>query len=112
MVMGMVPFLLDVTTVEMPWWSIPVIDLIGGAVAAYIVYKIMAWKQNMMVKKFHPTEKNGLNLDVSYRIDDSEVFGIHGRGVDLGDLIDNMLRGFNAFTKKKETVIDDKREKT
>jgi hypothetical protein len=79
--------------------------LIGGAIdagAAYLVYKWQAWTIDRRMKRMNPTAKNGLNLDLSYRIDGNEVFGIHGRGTDFGDLIDNMVRSFNTWTQKKD----------
>jgi hypothetical protein len=89
------------------WVALAVLGSAMDAGAAYVVYKWQAWRIDTMNKKLHPTEKNGLNLDLSYRIDGSEVFGVHGRGVDLSDMIDNMMRGFSTLTKHKDTVIND-----
>ncbi len=89
----------------MLFWNIAIplgfIDMIVAGATTYIIYKYFTWKTNVMLKKKFPTKSNGLNLDISYKIEDNEVFGVHARGVDVSDLIENMLTAFR-FKKKKE----------
>lgn len=87
------------------YYIIPVTDVIVSFAVAYGTYRYMIWKQDQLLKKMHPDEKNGLNVDLSYKIDGQEVFGVHARGVDLADLIDNATRAFSAFTKRKDQKV-------
>jgi hypothetical protein len=98
--------ILSLTFGELPAWAGGLLDITAGMVGGYLVYRYMAWRNDQMIKRMHPDQKNGLNLDVSYKIDGSEVFGLHGRGVNLGDMIDNMFRGFSAWSHKKDMKVN------
>jgi hypothetical protein len=88
------------------WILLGIFGAVLDGAMAYAVYKWQAWAIDRQMKKMHPTERNGLNLDLSYRIDGSEVMGFHGRGVDIGDLIDNIMRGFNSWSRKKDDKVN------
>jgi hypothetical protein len=86
------------------FWNIAIplgfIDMLVSFSVAFATYKYLAWKASQALKKKYPTEKNGLNLDFSYRIEGSEVFGIHVRGVDMLDLIDNVVSSLKLVNEK------------
>lgn len=87
-------------------WSLiiplSIVDMCVSFGVAYGTYRYVTWRNEQMLRKKHPTKANGLNLDLSYRIDDNEVFGIHCRGVDVIDLINNAMDAFSSVDKHVE----------
>lgn len=78
------------------------IDMCVAFIVTYLTLKYNNWKQQKLVERMYPSQKTGLNIDVAYKIDNVEVAGLHLRGVNLEDAIDNLTRMFSSWSQKKD----------
>lgn len=93
-------------------WSIAIplglIDMVVAFTVSWATMRYMQYKNDMLIKKRNPTEKNGWNLDISYRQDGYEGFGIHSRGAEITELITNIGKGQELIKKEWDKHGEDK----